>query len=529
VSDDDIDARLEDPGYTPGSKAVARLLALIAPGDGPLAKKAAAAIGRIQSPVAARIGRSLEGRPPSERRALIAVLAQRVGKGEDEAILDLCEGALADEAGAVRGAAARVLGKVRGDRAAALLAHASDTSSDANERARLLAQLGKVGGEIARGRLSAEGAGDPRVEKARLIAQRTALRAEPSELLVDRPFDRPIPRVLLFRLGLEAIVRDELLARTAGVVDRATLTVAPGRIGFSSRAPLRAFAGLRTVLDQGISLRAPIAPGEDEIDASVRLLVEDAAPIMRSLTRGPVRYRLSFEDAGKRRAAVWKIATEVQSRDPSMVNDPTSSSFAVVVLARDGFVEIDVVPRVPDQRFEYRSADVPAASHPTLAAALARAGGVFDRDVVWDPFTGSGLELCERSLAGPYERLIGTDVDARALRVAEENLRAAGAQRVSLFARDAREERVEGLTLVITNPPMGRRVLADTDLRGLMANVVGRAASMLAPRGRIVLLSPHPRTTELAAERAGLFGVIDQKVDMGGFDAVLQRFDRPRR
>ena len=31
-------------------------------------------------------------------------------------------------------------------------------------------------------------------------------------------------------------------------------------------------------------------------------------------------------------------------------------------------------------------------------------------DLVWDPFVGSGTELCERALLGPYRALVGSDL-----------------------------------------------------------------------------------------------------------------------
>ena len=73
---------------------------------------------------------------------------------------------------------------------------------------------------------------------------------------------------------------------------------------------------------------------------------------------------------------------------------------------------------------------------------------------------GSGLELCERARAGPYAKLLGSDRDAGALEVARANLDSCGAEHFTLFRGDARSSIPRPRpTLVITNPPMGRRVL----------------------------------------------------------------------
>ncbi|WAS94349.1 HEAT repeat domain-containing protein [Nannocystis punicea] len=180
-----------------------------------------------------------------------------------------------------------------------------------------------------------------------------------------------------------------------------------------------------------------------------------------------------------------------------------------------------------DPRFAYRSGDVPAASHPTIAAALARLAEVRPDDVVWDPFVGSGLELCERGLLGPAAALLGTDVDPRALAVAAANLRNAGLQ-ASLTQADATTHRPAGVTLIVTNPPMGRRVHRG-DVAPLLTAFVANAAAVLAPGGRLAWISPLPRVTDPAAQAAGLVLRRSLTLDMGGFSGQLQRWDKPLR
>ena len=92
-------------------------------------------------------------------------------------------------------------------------------------------------------------------------------------------------------------------------------------------------------------------------------------------------------------------------------------------------------PMVKDDRFLYREADIPASLHPTLAAAAARCVPVDATDIVLDPFCGSGVLLAERALRGPYDRLIGGDIDLTALEAASQNLR--GFNRVILTHADA--------------------------------------------------------------------------------------------
>lgn len=180
-----------------------------------------------------------------------------------------------------------------------------------------------------------------------------------------------------------------------------------------------------------------------------------------------------------------------------------------------------------DPRFAYRSGDVPAASHPTIAAALARLAEVRPDDIVWDPFVGSGLELCERGLLGPAAALLGTDLDPRALAVAAANLRNAGL-RGELTQADATTHRPAGVTLIVTNPPMGRRVHRG-DVAPLLTAFVANAAAVLAPGGRLAWISPLPRVTDPALQAAGLVLRHSLTLDMGGFSGQLQRWDKPLR
>jgi tRNA G10 N-methylase Trm11 len=83
-----------------------------------------------------------------------------------------------------------------------------------------------------------------------------------------------------------------------------------------------------------------------------------------------------------------------------------------------------------------------------------------------------------------------------------------------------------GLSLILTNPPMGRRVLRHQDVAALLERFVARAAAVLPPGGRLVWISPAPERTHAAAARAGLGVDLRRTVDMGGFDAEIQSFVR---
>ena len=196
---------------------------------------------------------------------------------------------------------------------------------------------------------------------------------------------------------------------------------------------------------------------------------------MSAFTRGRVRYRIAWKPGGHRRSTVFDVASRVALIEPAFVNDPTRSTWELSVDDREGRLRVELSPKsLADPRFTYRVADVPAASHPTIAAAIVHVGGARNHDVVWDPFVGSGMELVERARMGPYESLFGTDTSESALVAAMQNFESAGGrtlepgespdpngqrlERFSLEKSDALHARPSGVTLIVTNPPMGRRV-----------------------------------------------------------------------
>jgi 23S rRNA G2445 N2-methylase RlmL len=128
-------------------------------------------------------------------------------------------------------------------------------------------------------------------------------------------------------------------------------------------------------------------------------------------------------------------------------------------------------------------------------------------------------------MLGPFRALFGSDVDADALAIAKGNLDAAGVA-ATLDRADALGQGPAGVTLVITNPPMGRRSSRTAGLADMLDRFVARVASLLVPGGRLVWISPFPARSRAAATRAGLTLEWARVVDMGGFEAEMQRWAR---
>ena len=518
-------ARVRDSGYTPGIRDLGALLDLLADPDEELARETERAVLRIELRHGARLMSETVVRAGAATRPARGRFARLVGRlaanasapaeAVDEARTWL-RAALADPDPKTRHTAARSLGKLRpsDDRARAdletALCEAWDRGGEEDRKA-LAEALGKVGSAEARARL------DGIATRATLMIDREASRAQPGAIDLTREMSAPLTIRFHARTGLEEVLLAELgdawRPRVAG----------PGLVDARLEGPLAGAAAPRTALFFGIPLD-PVPVQGELAEAVVRALTSPRAlSILRAYTDGPViRFRLAWVHGGHRRALAWRCAELVAAATKELVNDPTASTWEIVVDDHADRVAIELVPRgYVDDRFAYRTVTVPASSHPTIAAALARLVPPHPEDVVWDPFVGAGAELVERSRLGPYRALIGTDVEAAALEASRTNLAAAGITNATLSLADATTFGPKlAPTLIVTNPPMGRRVQRGSHGE-LLERFMAHAAPLLAPGGALVWAAPDPARLARAAKHAGLRQEKSFTVDMGGFPAEL--------
>ncbi|MCX6996255.1 MAG: methyltransferase domain-containing protein, partial [Kiritimatiellaeota bacterium] len=232
------------------------------------------------------------------------------------------------------------------------------------------------------------------------------------------------------RRGLEGIVRDEVQEFIAQRGQFRLAAVRSGLVALTPVAPfaladlftLRCFGTVNFVLgavdssDPAASLNALAA-----VIASAR-----TRQLLAALTTGSLRYRLEFVSKGHQRGAVRLLANRAYVLCPDMLNDARSAPWAIDMHPAGRGLSVELRPRLaPDPRLYYRRDDIPAASHPPLAACLARLAGGVPHAVVWDPFCGSGLELIECALRGGVQRVVGTDISPEAIAIARANFAAA--------------------------------------------------------------------------------------------------------
>ncbi|HEY8090932.1 MAG TPA: HEAT repeat domain-containing protein [Polyangiaceae bacterium] len=514
-----------DPGFTPGARDLGPLVDLLA--DDALEKHAERALVRLEGAAAARLAERFDASRPPLRARIVRVLGKLAADEKARAAL---LAALGDADAKTRRNAAIGLGHAQGPDVEAALLAAWSADPRPEMRRTIAASLGKVGGEASRTALAeasrSEDAELARIAgKAAMMVERTGSRAERGRVDASRTPAEAVAVVLDARPGLEDVLAEEL----GGVaVVKEVRDGGPGRVRATLTGPIAGLFGARTMLGVRFPLPTEWARDGEGVEETVaRALTCDAARgVVASFTEGAARYRIAWADGAHKRALTWAVVAGVAKRWPELVNDPTESVWEALVEQNRRFVDVSLVPRaLDDPRFAWRRRDVPAASHPTVAAALARVGGVRPDDVVWDPFVGSGGELVERALLGPYRALHGSDVEPRALDASRENLAAAG-HPAQLSLGDALSLSPAGVTLVITNPPMGRRASRVPGLADRLDAFVAHVASVLVPGGRLVWIAPWPSRARTAAVKARLDLGWARTVDMGGFEGEVQRWTR---
>lgn len=404
------------------------------------------------------------------------------------------------------------------------------TAPGEREKKSLGAALAKIGGAATLAAVTSAPGLLPQTEQK--VKASLARAASPSTIRLDHVFTprRGLRIHLRCRKGLETIVRDELRAYIARRGQFRLLEFRGQCVALTPTAPfsLADLYTLRCFDTLGFGLGVVRAPTPAQsIEPLAEVITSPLARLLlETFTKGSLRYRLDYVGKGHQRGAVRLVANRAYALCPDILNDPREAPWAIDLHPIQGGCSVELRPKLtPDPRLYYRTDDVWAASHPPLAACLARVAGRVKDEIIWDPFCGSGLELIESALLGGVQALHGTDLDPAAVKIAEANFAAAKLPGVTArFAcGDFRDHaKIAGLgprsvTLIITNPPMGRRIRVP-NLRELIGDLFRVAADVLKPNGRLVFvnplhLEPTDRTLQLQTR---------QTTDLGGFDAQLE-------
>lgn len=308
--------------------------------------------------------------------------------------------------------------------------------------------------------------------------------------------------------GLEAVAASEALSRIPGATELGRRVV-PDRSGlaFFDAPDPQPLTRLRCGEDlfAAVGYARGIAPDEHGLEAARRLaraapFVEQALLTRVRVTAGSrAGHRLSFrvlvravgEHQFRRLDLAHALERGIAERGDHRWRAQADGEveFWATLLQDELILALRLTGDQMRQR-EYKTAHIPGSLRPSVAAAMVWLSQPQDDDVVLDPLCGAGTILIERAHMGRYQMLLGGDHDAGALAAARENI-GPRYKPIQLRQWDAVALPLEdaSVTRVIVNLPWGRRVGSHPDNRRIYPRLMREFRRVLAPGGRLVMLS----------------------------------------
>jgi len=155
--------------------------------------------------------------------------------------------------------------------------------------------------------------------------------------------------------------------------------------------------------------------------------------------------------------------------------------------------------RLTDNRIHrkgYKVSHVPASLSPSAAYCMVLLSDPKPSDVFADPMCGAGTIIAERTMAGRYSRIIGGDIDAKAILSAQKNT---GSGRLSpdLMRWDALRMPLGNHVIdkIVCNLPFGKQT-EKLEHEYQYLDFFKESYRVLKPRGKMVILSSEPELTK---------------------------------
>lgn len=403
--------------------------------------------------------------------------------------------------------AARLLGALGCPADAAALARALKTEKTLFVVPSVLLALGGVGGGAAETALARYEAPAPEdeTEQKHVLEIQSALEKARASLERGEPLPprtklpRPADVLLAAPEGFAEILRRELIALK--------LPAAPHPDGALIRTDdLEPLFTVRCAAEVLVPIASSLPLDADKIAAAADGLL--ARP-----------YRVELRGyAGDRAAFIRSVCGALGGGD-----NPSRYADELRVVCRGDVCDVLVRPcSVPDTRFAYRKASLPASIHPASAACLARYALSFvpaGRVRALDPFCGSGTLLFELERAAKSTSLLGADVSERALEAARTNARAAKSAARFIRKDVLKFEPREPFDLVLTNMPFGNRVGTHASNEPLYRGFVRMLPKLLSTGGTAALYTmEHRLLSDCLRREPGLIVVSETRTEAGGLN-----------
>ncbi|MBO0890080.1 MAG: methyltransferase domain-containing protein [Acidothermales bacterium] len=223
---------------------------------------------------------------------------------------------------------------------------------------------------------------------------------------------------------------------------------------------------------------------DDLVPRALSAWADESGPLSASLTFRVVT-RVLDERAFLRTDLRRRLTEAIQRDRPRWRgDDPARLEVWAVEYAPGRFVAGLRLSDAAMRQHHGREVEREGALRPAVAAAMVRLAGAPDGTLL-DPCCGSGTILGEAVDAG--WQAAGTDIDPDAVRAATTNVPAASARTGDARDLDAADASVAAY---VSNLPFGRQYRVPGDRTAWLRTVLGEAARVTRPGGRVVLLVP---------------------------------------
>ena len=307
--------------------------------------------------------------------------------------------------------------------------------------------------------------------------------------------------------GLETVSAEEINARPGLVVDH----ISYRRIAADCNAPLDSLLSLRTVDDvfldvaQWLGIGRPRCTLDKLYTLSAQLDLHASAALcstVRPLAQPPT-FSVTASFVGKRNYSSEEIKHAVSGgilashTGWAYTPDDGSADLNVRFFAEHDTVHVGVrIGQTPLHRRPYKTMHVPGSLKPSVAAALVFLSQTTPGMRVFDPCCGAGTILVEAALVKGVT--VGGDIDRDAITAARINAQAADVT-LQLQKWDARQLPIAAASIdrIVCNLPWGREVEVATSMQTLYARILSEMQRVLAPDGRVLLLTNAPRLVDM--------------------------------
>ncbi len=305
--------------------------------------------------------------------------------------------------------------------------------------------------------------------------------------------------------GLEAVSANEIASLPAVTIGR----IGYRRITACCAEPLAPLLNLLTVDDAFLDLgewrnvgrpRRTLALMRD-LCSQLDLRAAAARIAQVRIVPQSLAFSVTASFVGKRNYSAVEIKSALSESIVNLRDWRYTDNDAVADLNVRVFIEGETafvglrLGRRPLHEREYKKAHRAGSLKPTVAAAMLRLAGIAPGQSLLDPCCGAGTILAEAGKFGAAAR--GSDIDLSAVSAARANARAAGIA-ANINAWDARALPIPdgSVERIVSNLPWGRQVAIGGDLRLFYRDVCAEMRRVLAPGGRIALLTNAPQSVE---------------------------------